>query len=846
MHRLASLFSDRFSPQEKILQPRPTLDSFPPTTLEQLTQLSEAILSGCTIPEKDVISILHKTRQLLKDQETIIRLLYPISSKKNSKSIDKIPFTIVGDLHGNFESLMSIFLLNGLPSPTNPYLFLGDYVDRGTNGVEVFILLCAYKLLYPNYVHLLMGNHETEPLLHKNFGFYQEIITKYSFVSDEDDEMDFYSATNVYNCFLHVFFSLPLAAVVYPSIDIVNTTLLPSSLVGSSNAPQPPLPAGWSPSKLKPTTPPPNSIRSSAHTQNSPNSQSAPSPTIPSPLPPLSPFFFSSSTAAPSLPSPSSQPPSPSLLFTPNASPICTPVNLVSASLFGYDPLIGRGVFFVHGGLPISGTEGIDDPRLSLADVARVDTFEILRKRHRLAEASWGDGEGEGERGEREREGGERRGGEEMGKGEPNGMQANYVSSVSANGRGGGERGISEMDEKEVEKREGEQGGEESEGQDTYLNPVAQQLVSGGAEPAMIGRDRSSSLRTTRIMHQVLWNDPTSQPPSLEHPMLSPRLLLKQMLSQSPPSPSSPSHSSSSSSSLSHNQLSPSSPPSPSSPASPYSPARRSQRGQGTYLFDQSISNAFLDRCGLRCIVRSHEAKMKGFEVMQEGRCVTVFSSAHYSGWINKGAVAHLRFDRAQKKREGREGREGRDGLQRKGSHGSDMNEMSQSSSSSSSSNMIESSYNSGYGSGSGDETGHTADSSPMSGHVEHLHIIPKFHFLQFDAGLPPPSPSPSPVAFGAYSANAPKPLIRFVKNSSEMAALKRETRKRLSSIVCGAGIGCGHGRHSGQMEEDVCTSDAQRPPNSPLRIAWDQQEAELPTAMDIENKNSGQMDIES
>jgi hypothetical protein len=60
-----------------------------------------------------------------------------------------------------FYDVCNIFQLNGMPSETNPYLFNGDFVDRGSFSIEVIMLFFSLKLLYPKSFHLLRGNHET-------------------------------------------------------------------------------------------------------------------------------------------------------------------------------------------------------------------------------------------------------------------------------------------------------------------------------------------------------------------------------------------------------------------------------------------------------------------------------------------------------------------------------------------------------------------------------------------------------------------------------------------------------------------------------------------------------------
>ncbi|KAG0437828.1 putative serine/threonine-protein phosphatase C26H8.05c [Dictyocoela muelleri] len=166
----------------------------------------EKLIRGDRLSEMEVEHICMKASEILINEPNIPSVSSPV--------------IVCGDIHGQFYDLLNIFELNGRPGKNNDpskeynfskpkekrpkkrtydknikveqcdidknfndglpktYIFLGDYVDRGLHGVETMSLLLIYKIMYPEHIYLVRGNHESREL-NKSYGFYEEIRLKY-------------------------------------------------------------------------------------------------------------------------------------------------------------------------------------------------------------------------------------------------------------------------------------------------------------------------------------------------------------------------------------------------------------------------------------------------------------------------------------------------------------------------------------------------------------------------------------------------------------------------------------------------------------------------------------------
>lgn len=149
------------------------------------------------------IDVIRQVNEILDKEPAVLTI--------NIQTLNCSNLVIVGDLHGNLESLARIINNYGYP-PKKRYLFLGDYVDRGKNSCAVIIMLYALKCLYHDDIFLIRGNHEFKNMT-DHYGFKDECFRV--FQNFKDGEL-------FYNMVVETFSKLPICAILNDQVFVVH------------------------------------------------------------------------------------------------------------------------------------------------------------------------------------------------------------------------------------------------------------------------------------------------------------------------------------------------------------------------------------------------------------------------------------------------------------------------------------------------------------------------------------------------------------------------------------------------------------------------------------------------
>lgn len=137
-------------------------------------------------------------RIVKQDALQIVEIAQTLFRREPNLILVQDPVTIVGDIHGQYYDFLKLLDLGGNPERTK-YIFLGDYVDRGSFSLECVLVLFALKINFPSSITLLRGNHECRQMT-TFFSFRKECLSK--------------GDIELYDRIMDCFDCLPLAALV--------------------------------------------------------------------------------------------------------------------------------------------------------------------------------------------------------------------------------------------------------------------------------------------------------------------------------------------------------------------------------------------------------------------------------------------------------------------------------------------------------------------------------------------------------------------------------------------------------------------------------------------------------
>jgi len=174
-------------------------------TLEAMLAMIEALQHGAVLHVYYILQVIEAAAKHFRRSPTVQYLTVPANCR----------MTVVGDIHGQLADLLTIFHLNGIPSPQNMYVFNGDLVDRGSQSCECAIIVLGFILLYPEAVFINRGNHEQA-----------EVNERYGFVSECEYKYGMKLGRGVFDAFNGMFLWFPLVHVINKSVMVVHGGLI--------------------------------------------------------------------------------------------------------------------------------------------------------------------------------------------------------------------------------------------------------------------------------------------------------------------------------------------------------------------------------------------------------------------------------------------------------------------------------------------------------------------------------------------------------------------------------------------------------------------------------------------
>lgn len=159
-----------------------------------ILKMIEKFKNGEYLNKFDAYCIVNAANTIFKTEESLVDIGFQNENFENVKKI-----SICGDTHGQFYDVLNIFEKYGDVDDEHVYLFNGDFVDRGSWGCEVALLLYSLKIYKPNKIFINRGNHETDDM-NLVYGFKDECKFKYN--------------EKLFKCFSESFGSLPYCTLI--------------------------------------------------------------------------------------------------------------------------------------------------------------------------------------------------------------------------------------------------------------------------------------------------------------------------------------------------------------------------------------------------------------------------------------------------------------------------------------------------------------------------------------------------------------------------------------------------------------------------------------------------------